>query len=299
MRELAFGDHEPVLSCPLCGDAEWWPVAGLEHLRRCAGCGLMFVSPRPTQAAISASYDTADGVHETWGVEEEGRRRMWAKRVSRVRAYVGSGRVLDIGAGFGDFLHQLSATGTWEAVGTEVSRDAAEHARTVHQLDVRDGQIEDTEMSGPFDLITLFHVLEHLPAPGPTLHLVADLLAPGGHLVMALPNDSPSRLRYLRGRDRLKRPLVHALGRRYTAGVDAYFGPPVPRTEIHLTHFSRRTLVGFLQQLDLEVVEVGVDDLSARPTPRTDALFRTQQAVLRLTSMNPGEAMFVVARRRQ
>ncbi|MCW2671733.1 MAG: ubiG 1 [Frankiales bacterium] len=257
----------------------------------------MFVSPRPTQAAITASYDTADGVHETWDVEEEGRRLMWAKRVARVRAYVDSGRVLDIGAGFGDFLHQLTATGNWEVVGTEVSRDAAEHARTVHHLDVRDGQVEDTGVCGPFELITLFHVLEHLPSPGGTLRLVADLLAPGGHLVMALPNDSPARLGYLRGRDRLKRPVVQALGRPYRSGVDAYFGPPVPRTEIHLTHFSRQTLVDFLSRLGFEVVEVGVDDLTARPTPRSDAVFHAQRAVLRLFSVNTGEAMFVVARK--
>jgi SAM-dependent methyltransferase len=292
-----FSQYEVVASCPLCGSEASTAVRRLEHLRTCVVCALIFVSPRPTQAAIAASYDDAKGIHVGWKDGAAGRERLWDKRVARVRRHVTGGRALDIGAGLGDFLHHLALSGPWETVGTEVSSEAADLAREMHAVEVMHGQVEDTAVSGLFDLITLWHVLEHLPQPGRTLALVADLLAPGGVVALALPNDSAARLRYLTARDAVKRPVVRLLGKPYRSGVQAFFRAPVPRTEIHLTHFSRATVVRALQSLGLDVVEDDVDDLSARPSRVTEAAFALQSLIYRWTSVNPGEAMFVVARK--
>ena len=297
MPSPTFSQYEVVESCPLCGSPASTAVRHLNHLRTCDGCELIYVTPRPTQAAIAASYDDAEGIHVGWKDGAGGRERLWAKRVARVRRHATGGRALDIGAGFGDFLHQLSLSGAWETVGTEVSAEAAAFAREQFGNDVLHGQVEETRVSGTFDLITLWHVLEHLPQPGQTLALVAELLAPGGVLAMALPNDSQARLRYLTARDALKRPVVRVLRKPYRSGVQAFFRAPVPRTEIHLTHFGRATLVDALERLGLEVLETSVDDLAADPSRLTDGAFALQALIYRLTSVNPGEAMFVVARK--
>jgi SAM-dependent methyltransferase len=292
-----FSQYEPVQTCPLCASTSSTALPRLDHLRTCTSCALIYVSPRPTQAAIAASYDDSEGIHAGWQKGASGRERLWAKRVERLRRHVTGGRALDVGAGFGDFLHHLELRGGWETFGTEVSAEAAAVARTRFGLLVLNGQVEDVSLSGAFDLITLWHVLEHLPQPGRSLDLVADLLAPGGVLALALPNDSAARLRYLTTRDALKRPVVRALGKPYRSGVQAFFRAPVPQTEIHLTHFSRATIVRALEARGLAVVETGVDDVSADPTRLTNGAFVLQSLVYRLTGVNPGEAMFVVARK--
>lgn len=291
----SFDEYEQVERCPLCEGYALRRHDRLGHLGLCAQCGLSFLTPRPTQEAIARSYDRATGVHEGWEAEAEGRSRMWQKRIDRVLRHAQNGRALDVGAGFGDFLAQLQTRGGWEVVGTEVSLEAALSARARHGVDVRHGQLDDVGVVGPFDLVTLFHVLEHLPSPGQALRQIAGLLAPGGYVVLALPNDGIPRLRYLRIRDALKRPVVRLMRRPFRSGVEAYFGAPVPGAEIHLSHFDRRTLVTFLGGLGFDIVEIGVDDLAPLPDRRTDVRHRVQEASRKIFPALPVEALFVVA----
>jgi SAM-dependent methyltransferase len=90
-----------------------------------------------------------------------------------------TGPVLDIGCGNGALLDALAARGR-EAIGLE---------RSASRSDVRELEIVGfDERAGQWAAIVFWHSLEHLPQPALALNRAAELLAPGGLLVLALPN---------------------------------------------------------------------------------------------------------------
>ncbi len=97
---------------------------------------------------------------------------------------------LDVGCGAGAFGSVLKAARGATVWGIELSPEMAAHART--RLDeVREGDaIEQLRMlpAGHFDLVSCNDVLEHLAEPGDALREIRRVLAPGGHLLMSLPN---------------------------------------------------------------------------------------------------------------
>lgn len=100
------------------------------------------------------------------------------------------GRVLDIGAGTGDFLGYLNEQG-WRAEGLEPSKLAAERAKD-EGLTVHHGTLEGFVAQGEqrrYQAVTMLNVLEHVPDPVAFLGLVRELLDPGGVLVLSVPND--------------------------------------------------------------------------------------------------------------
>jgi len=94
----------------------------------------------------------------------------------------GSGRLLDVGCGDGTFLLAARAAG-WRTAGTELNPELAR----AEGLDVHPA-LDGVRALAPFDAITLWHVLEHLPNPGDTLDSLRALLAPGGVLIIAVPD---------------------------------------------------------------------------------------------------------------
>jgi 2-polyprenyl-3-methyl-5-hydroxy-6-metoxy-1,4-benzoquinol methylase len=98
------------------------------------------------------------------------------------------GRLLDVGSGSGALLNNFAQLG-WDVHGIETDPTAAAVARNVLGSDVRAGTIESGGFAdGVFDVITMSHVIEHLPDPTATLAECYRTLRPGGHLVVVTPN---------------------------------------------------------------------------------------------------------------
>jgi len=184
------------VACNLCGRDDNEDIATQRGLRivRCRGCGLVCVHPRPTAeqlAALYADYHARDG-----GDEES-----WDRLMSRVfgeaadllcapRTTSGSGRVLDVGCGFGGFVDLMRKRG-WDAEGVDPSPTVVD-AATRKGRPVRLGTLEALPTdSGPYDAITMFYVLEHLPDPMGALRKSFDLLVPGGTLLVRVPHTTP------------------------------------------------------------------------------------------------------------
>lgn len=174
--------------------AEEAPLPAVENRRRrCIACGVVFLSPRLDDASLARLYRlwygyayrrvVADAVHIA-----ERRREFERHHLSRLRSAVPApGRLLDVGCGTGLFL-SLAAHEGWRVTGVEL--DAATAAVGQAQgLDIRVGTLREC-LAGEerFDAITMFDYLEHSITPGEDLDAVAARLAPGGALLVRVPN---------------------------------------------------------------------------------------------------------------
>jgi len=204
------------VACPLCGSPEHLPERELRDrfdtipgevytVVRCSECRLLFVNPRPNAASMSVFYE-AEGYDPF--LSSGGRRSVFAtvyrlarrftvrsKATRATRGMLRTGRVLDVGCATGEFLVELRRRG-WQVSGVEPGPEAAKFARETYGLSVWDGTALDVPPeTEPFELVTLWHVLEHVHALREVLERLRNLLTDGGRLVIAVPNPLSSDAR--------------------------------------------------------------------------------------------------------
>jgi len=190
--------------CNLCGADDASPVFegrdlaygadGTFRLVKCGRCGLVYVNPRPTLEELPAYYPqdyqalVRDApVRERQGVEKIGANLIFRRRMP---PFVTGGRALEIGCGSGWYLAFLRNLG-WQVQGVEVAPALAAYARDELKIDVRTGAAETALAAFPddsFDVVAMWHVLEHLSDPSGVLSQIHRILKPGGRLMVELPN---------------------------------------------------------------------------------------------------------------
>jgi len=210
--------------CPICAgaasqrlfDKDGFPV------RRCQTCGLVWLHPQPSDEVLAKIY----GAHYygAWGVaagldpSRDIKKRTFARLFDQLQLPKGS-KVLDCGAAFG-FLMEAARDYQCEAYGIELAADAAQEiAKNFGATRVFSGPFEQATFpdagSGSFDAICMCDFLEHVRDPRQVLAKAADLLKPGGWLVISTP-DSASWSCRLMGQSWLHYKVEHLY----------YFSPP-------------------------------------------------------------------------
>ena len=200
----------------------------------CPHCHLLFTDPRPAPSKISAYYESKEYYSHQENksgfipkIYEAVKKVNLQHKVSLALGDLPVGHLLDICCGVGDFLIQAKQAG-WTVQGIEPSQQArtiASQRSNLHPLMPSEAH---TLADASFDVITLWHVLEHIDDLHTQIADFVRLLKPGGRLVLALPNFKSFDARY------------------YGAKWAAW---DVPR---HLNHFSHETLklmiksIGFL-----------------------------------------------------
>lgn len=188
------------IPCPLCTSEDLVCVGTRDRhgdtlkTDLCRTCGHVFINPQPTQSELDAYYGeqyraSYKGVvtPKQKHVYRAGLRAM--ERLTRLIPYVHKGeRVLDIGAGGGEFVYLAGPHGL-NAQGVEPNRGYAEFAKTEYEIPINIGTIEDAEGADePWHAITLHHVLEHLSDPVSALEKLSTMLAENGVIVVEVPN---------------------------------------------------------------------------------------------------------------
>jgi len=237
------------VDCAVCGadNAEilfegrdlWYGIEGRFPVRRCLDCGLIYLSPRPDRSEIGRYYPEDYAPYHLAGAEEPNRWRRWnqryaqSKRARAVEARVAcGGKALDIGCAGGEFLEALRRRG-WEVAGVESNVAVAAHARASLGLDIFAGELEEADFpEDAFDLVTMWHVLEHVHDPLATLDEIARITRPQGTLLLAIPDPNSLEAR---------------LFGRFWAGWD------VPR---HLHLFSKPLITQVLSTREWRVSDV-------------------------------------------
>lgn len=141
------------------------------------------------------------------------------------------GRILDIGCANGHFLKLANESG-WETYGCDIDKNAAEYCKQCLVLNVTCGELDENRYPEKyFDVITMFHTLEHIPNFCQTIAIAQKILKPNGLIVIAVPNVND-----------LRRLLFKQNWLQFK--------------EHHLWYFSKETLIFLLQKHGLKILRI-------------------------------------------
>ncbi len=235
---------ETVDHCPVCGSSESSVALSAEDhtvshtaftIQRCGTCGFQYTSPRPQQDRIGEYYLSESYIshaEKATGLKDRiyhwVRKRAIRNKHKLIAHYQPTGSALDVGCGTGDFLTYLVAQG-YSAQGVEVSPDA-------HKIAANKGvsvasQLADIPAQGQFNVISLWHVLEHVADPRETLKQLFERCSKGGLLVIAVPDNESWDCQHY--------------GPKWAAW-------DVPR---HLSHFRQQDVHKLLKETGFEILE--------------------------------------------
>lgn len=243
--ELGYGvsttSQDPLLSCPACGGQAahaWSAPAGEQGLSDfgvaiCSTCGTGVTEgdfPVDAELYEKGSYapERARGAGLAAPILRLFDRRRLQFIGSRFKA---PARVIDAGCGRGRFVAAAAAAG-YDSAGVEPTERGNFGARNMYGIELIQADIETAPVTpGSCDVVSLWHVLEHVPDPGQIVDVLKDWLRPGGGLLVGVPNFGSVQARVARTR---------------------WYHLDLPR---HRTHFTEAGLHALLARHGLVVVQ--------------------------------------------
>jgi len=194
------------------------------NLVQCSDCGLIYINPIPTKEDMSNYYP--DGYYSLTFNRFE---NMYCSivdivKIKKIRKYKKKGKILDVGCGSGDFLVNIKKRG-WVVYGVDTSREACKLANEKLKQNIFNSELEECHFPDAyFDVITLWHVLEHVYNPNQLLTEVNKILKKDGILLIEVPN--------------IENPV-------FKLTKEHYFALDIPR---HLYHYTPKTLEQMLNK---------------------------------------------------
>lgn len=237
--------YEKLEQCPVCENKQFsnymicddHTVTGESFaLVQCSTCSLVFTNPRPGETHLSKYYQSDQYISHTDKANslinilyKIIRRYTLAQKIrliKRVNSKIGS--ILDYGCGTGDFIHSANKAG-WQAFGYEPDNSAREIARSKNNNLILDSI---NNLPNDIDVITAWHVVEHISDLKNSLKGLKKKLKSGGHLIVAVPNHKSYDAKVYK---------------EYWAAYD------VPR---HLYHFDHTSMEFLAKKLKLRITEI-------------------------------------------
>lgn len=119
--------------------------------------------------------------------KEEMFRRIFREKIQFLKKYKQQGALLDIGAGVGLFVDEARIAG-FDAIGFEPSKSAVAAAKKYFHVSLINHEFNQRFAKGPYDVVVINHVLEHMTSPNEIINGVSHVLQKKGILVIGLPN---------------------------------------------------------------------------------------------------------------
>jgi 2-polyprenyl-3-methyl-5-hydroxy-6-metoxy-1,4-benzoquinol methylase len=195
---------ETLENCPVCNKSSFSNYLNVEDytvshreftIQQCNACYFLFTNPRPPEDEIGAYYQSQDYISH-----HDDAKDLMSKIYTYVRDYtIGQkvkminglsakkGSLLDIGCGTGNFVNAMKIDG-WQISGTEPDSGARDVAAKRVGANIFE-HIQTSELQDQkFDVITMWHVLEHVHRLNETLDWLSNHLADNGTIIIAVPN---------------------------------------------------------------------------------------------------------------
>ena len=194
-----------IVGCPLCGSDKSSMVYSPDIVK-CSLCGFVYLKERPSQKWMENYYKNIYAVNEpsaavTVAVPDDvnlldvrkeyiaaQRRELFDEAVSSYGKDIKGGTIIDIGCGWGALLYNAQKHGM-NVIGFEFTEHNVKYAREVLKIDIRQEQFSDSDIpDNSADIITMSHVLEHVPDPVKLVKNIFRVLKPGGIFFCVVPN---------------------------------------------------------------------------------------------------------------
>ena len=194
---------EELSNCPVCGHTHFAPfLTAKDHtvsheqfqIVECKQCGFVFTNPRPLQENLGRYYkstayvshsDTSEGMINK--LYKQVRKITLNQKYNLVKPYLENNNLLDIGSGAGAFLNTVNEKGV-NAFGVEPDLDTRENSIKKYGINVKEESALSDFDSDYFSVITMWHVLEHVPNLEERVLEIKRILSPTGRLFVAVPN---------------------------------------------------------------------------------------------------------------
>jgi len=193
------------INCLFCDSDKAVPISKRADIVTCLSCGVSYLRTRPTQEAMYQIYQgyaneashmrPPDSVQEA---KQAGLRRNYFIDEIISLANNTKGIWLDVGCGWGALLDEIRDRG-YSPKGIEMTRNCLDFATMQLQIPVSNSQFIDSKIdAGSCKVVTMVHVLEHLPYPRQTLEKIYNVLEVGGVYCGIVPNIESVCSKYLK-----------------------------------------------------------------------------------------------------
>ena len=189
-----------IVKCPVCASEEFEPVSSLDRSMKllptvmCTRCGLLYTNPMPDEDELSHFYEKYYRLVYQRAVSkptEKHRRNALAEagwRGGNLEGVLHAGaKTLDFGCGSGEFVELMAAKG-FDAHGFEpgVSYGSDAKARLGDRITI--SRWQNMKLEPEYDLVTSFHVIEHLGDPLKAIAAMASWIRPNGKIYIEVPD---------------------------------------------------------------------------------------------------------------
>ena len=240
---------EKIEQCPVCkqtafktlfeckdyvASGELFPIVTCNH------CSLQFTETRPKEDEVGKYYQSNNYISHsgndkselgiTYKIYDWVRNFSIGSKLNIIKQFHSSGRLLDLGCGLGYFLSGVNKDNTFEAKGADVSSEAIKYVKKQFNLDVLPESELNTIAAASFDVITQWHVMEHVYRLDERMALLKRILKPNGTMFIAVPISNSLDAKY------------------YKQFWDGY---DVPR---HLFHFTPKSFEYLMDKHGFQVV---------------------------------------------
>lgn len=231
--------------CPICNSKhikneldlnDYFLTKERFFISECKNCGFRFTNPQPLESLIAKYYDSSEYISHNSSkkglinaIYRFVRKLSIRGKYNVVKSRCECGAILDYGCGEGEFLKYCNSKG-WTCEGIELNQKARDIAIS-NEVNAKSPDMLKSLPDNNFDIITLWHVLEHIYDLKEFVHQAKRILKHDGVLIVALPNFNSYDARYYS---------------KYWAAYD------VPR---HLWHFNGSNIETLMLDCDFKMIQ--------------------------------------------